>query len=100
MTGLKLFDTIKEVEGLLASRYVEDDKALLSLNLAGLHEEHGEYLKAIRNLTDALETLKNRTLVAEMLYPLVLLSTFMKNFHPANASLERLRGVDWFTGNA
>ena len=45
VTGLKLFDPIKEVEALLASTYAEDDKALLLLNLAGLHEQHGEYLK-------------------------------------------------------
>ena len=94
-----LFDTVKDVQGLLASTYAEADKARLSLDIAALHEEDGEYLKPIRNLTDALETLKNRTLVAEMLYPLVPLSTFMKNFHQANASLERLRGVDSFTGN-
>ena len=95
-----LFDTVKDVQGLLASTYAEADKARLSLDIAALHEEHGEYLKAIRNPTGALETLKNKTLVGEMLYRLVLLSIFMKNFHQANASLERLRGVNWFTGNA
>ena len=45
--GLKHFDTDKEVEGLLASMHAEDDKARLSLELAGLHEQHGEYPKAI-----------------------------------------------------
>ena len=35
-----LADTTRPVdEGLLASTYAEDDKARLSLNLAGLHEE-------------------------------------------------------------
>ena len=51
-------------------------------------------------MTGALETLKNKTLVAAMLYRLVRLSIFTENFHRANASLERLRGVNWFTGNA
>ena len=99
-TALKLFDTVKEVEGRLAATYAEDDKAQLSLELAGLHEEHGEYLKAIRNLTGVLETLKNKTLLAEILYRLVRLSIFTDNFHQANTYLERLRSVDSFTGNA
>ena len=32
-------DTTRPVEGLLASTYAEDDKARLSLDLAGLHED-------------------------------------------------------------
>ena len=88
---------VKDVQGLPASTYAEADKARLSLDIAALHEEHGEYLKPIRNLTGALETPKNKTLVAAMLYRLVRLSIFTENFHQANAFLEPLRGVDSFT---
>ena len=39
VTGLQLFDTVKEVEGLLAPTHAEDDKARLSLDIVGLHAE-------------------------------------------------------------
>ena len=39
-----LADTTRPVEGLLASTYAEDDKARLSLDLAGMHEEVAELL--------------------------------------------------------
>ena len=74
VTGLKVFDPIKEVEALLASTYAVDDKALLLLTLPRLHEEHREYPYALLNLTDALYTLKNKTLIPAMLYCLVPLS--------------------------
>ena len=80
--GLKLFDTVKEVRGLLASTYAEDDKARLSVDLVGAHEEHGVNLKAIWNMTGALETHKNKTLVAAMLYRLVRLSNLHGELPP------------------
>ncbi|KAL7722595.1 COP9 signalosome complex subunit 1B [Entamoeba marina] len=98
-TAFKLFDTVKNLEAEITSTYGDDDKANLLLKLAHIHEEHGEYGKAIKNILTAVDGLKNKNICADGYYHLIRLNIFIDNFHQASNFLEKLQGLSPFTGN-
>ncbi|KAL7715858.1 COP9 signalosome complex subunit 1B [Entamoeba marina] len=98
-TAFKLFDTVKNLEAEITSTYGDDDKANLLLKLAHIHEEHGEYGKAIKNILTAVDGLKNKNICADGYYHLIRLNIFIDNFHQASNFLEKLQSLSPFTGN-
>ena len=77
---------------------IADEKARILFEQSERYEFYGEYQKAIKCCTDALEDLKNRELIAEACYKLVRLNIFLDNFHQATNYLDQLKNLLIYTG--
>ncbi|EMD45074.1 COP9 signalosome complex subunit 1, putative [Entamoeba histolytica HM-3:IMSS] len=97
--GYSLFEQVKALETEIQSTYGDEERAKLLYKLSDIHEEHGEYSKAIKNVLQAVESLKNKMMCAEGYYRLVRLNIFNENFHQATNFLNKLQSLDAFTGN-
>ena len=75
-----------------------DERAKILYEQAERYEYYGEYQKAIKCCTDALEDLKNKELIAEACYRLVRLNVFLDQFHQGINYLDQLKNLIIYTG--
>ena len=94
----KTFQENKVFSERLNKLCIADEKAKILYEQSERYEHYGEYQKAIKCCTDALEDLKNRELIAEGCYKLVRLNIFMDNFHQATNYLDQLKNLLIYTG--
>ena len=93
----KTFQENKVFSERLNKLCIADEKAKILYEQSERYEHYGEYQKAIKCCTDALEDLKNRELIAEGCYKLVRLNIFMDNFHQATNYLDQLKNLLYFS---
>lgn len=94
----ELFQENKVFSERLNKLCIADEKARILYEQSDRYEYYGEYNKAIKCCTDALEELKNRELISEGCYKLVRLNIFMDNFHQASNYLDQLKNLLVYTG--